>query len=169
MEKASPVCSHTPCQVLGRWGWVGNNSLPFTDICTHWETSEMGRQSIFEYSDVQTSYGGSWDLAAVNHGVHAWCRGMVKKLQHAPSWQQAESTFHMTQLATPSEQINNGIFWRQTGKCCWLGTALHGEVQRCYLCGKQHPCLALSLQRGQMWPKASSYCSIIDFLLCSMP
>lgn len=118
---------------------------------------------------VQTSRGGSCDLAAVNHVVHAWCRGMGKKLQHAPSQQQAESTFHMTQLATPLEQINNGIFWRQAGKCCWLGTALHGEVRRCYLCGKQHPCLALKLQRGQMWPRASSYCSIIDFLLCSMP
>lgn len=118
----------------------------------------------------QISHGGSWDLAAVNLSVCAWCRGTGKELQSASSsQQQAVSTFHMTQLATPSEQINNGIFWRQAGKCCWLGTAPHGEMQRCYLCRKQHTCLVLSQQRGQMWPRATSYCGIIDFLLSSMP
>lgn len=152
---------NTPCQVTGRWALAGTA----TTLCYLRISRARGKALGKRTDQPSASFAGSgWHkLATVgsgtwwprterqrSHGARAWCRGRGKKLQSAPSQQQAASTFHMTQLATPSEQINNGIFWRQAGKCCWLGTAPHVKIQRCYLCGKQHPCLALSRQREQM-------------------
>lgn len=150
-----------PCQVTERWALAGTaTSLRYSRISA---ASGISRISTALQSQDGTNWRrrelgpGAGKGSAASHGTRAWCRGRGKKLEGAPARQQAASTFHMTQLATPSEQINNGIFWRQAGKRCWLGTAPHRKITRCYLCGKQHPCLALSLQRGQMWDVAKSH------------
>lgn len=90
----------------------------------------------------QRGCGGNGELGTEgqsSRGLRACSRGRARRPRSAGPRQQAASTFCVTQLATPSEQINNGTFWRHTGKCCWLGRALQVKAQRCDLCGKLAP------------------------------
>lgn len=112
--------SSTSLQVKDSWsqGWgkrMGQSSLG-------WHRLAVGGTG---------SWAGSTEIPRC-WGVRA-CRAGWARQCWVPA---AGSTFWMTQLATPLEQINNGIFWRQAGKCCWLSTALQVKALRCDLCRK---------------------------------